>query len=101
MALISVFPGFPNHGAQTSIRFSDSMAWRWSVSNNIVNEARYGIVGGTTQFFGDANAGQFTNQGGYSLGLANFSSGGLALNGTSTIASRQDATVRCVSSLTP
>jgi Carboxypeptidase regulatory-like domain len=63
------FPGFPNHGSQTSIRFSDSMAWRWTVSNNIVNEARYGIVGGTVLFFGEVGASQFTNQGGYSQGI--------------------------------
>jgi hypothetical protein len=90
------FPGFPNHGAQTSIRFSDSMAWRWTVSDKIVNEARYGIVGGTSQFFGDANAGQFANQGGYSLGLGNFSSGGLALtSATNTTApSRRNSPVR-------
>jgi hypothetical protein len=56
------FPGFPNHGAQTSIRFSDSIGWRWTVTNNIVNEARYGIVGGTTLFFSEVNAGQFANQ---------------------------------------
>jgi hypothetical protein len=73
------FPGFPNHGSQTSIRFSDSMAWRWTVSNNIVNEARYGIVGGTVLFFGEVGPSQFTNQGGYSLNLNGFTSGGLAL----------------------
>jgi hypothetical protein len=73
------FPGFPNTGAQTSIRFSDSMAWRWTVSKNIVNEARFGIVGGTVQFFPTVNSGQFTNQGGNSLGLGNFTSGGLSL----------------------
>jgi hypothetical protein len=78
------FPGFPNQGAQTSIRFSDSMAWRWTVSNNIVNEARYGLVGGTVQFFPTVTAGQFTNQGGYSLGLGNFASGGLTLQ-TATV----------------
>jgi hypothetical protein len=66
------FPGFPNQGAQTSIRFSDSMAWRWTVSNNIVNEARYGIVGGTVQFFPTVGSGQFANQGGYSQGLGAF-----------------------------
>jgi hypothetical protein len=63
------FPGFPNHGSQTSIRFSDSAAWRWTISNNIVNEARYGIVGGTVLFFGEVGAGQFANQGGYSQGI--------------------------------
>ena len=63
------FPGFPNHGSQTSIRFSDSMAWRWTISNNIVNEARYGIVGGTVLFFGEVGPSQFANQGGYNLGI--------------------------------
>jgi hypothetical protein len=78
------FPGFPNTGAQVSIRFSDAMAWRWTISNNIVNEARYGIVGGTVQFFPTVNSGQFTNQGGYNLGLGNFASGGLTLQ-TATV----------------
>jgi hypothetical protein len=62
------FPGFPNQGAQTSIRFSDSIGWRWTISNSIVNEARYGLVGGTVQFFPTVNSGQFVNQGGYNLG---------------------------------
>jgi Carboxypeptidase regulatory-like domain len=66
------FPGFPNHGSQTSIRFSDSMAWRWTVSKSIVNEARYGIVGGTVLFFGEVGASQFANQGGYSQGIGAF-----------------------------
>ncbi len=78
------FPGFPNTGAQTSIRFSDSMAWRWTISNNIVNEARYGIVGGTVQFFPTVNSGQFANQGGYNLSLGNFVSGGQTLQ-TATV----------------
>ncbi len=64
------FPGFPNHGSQTSIRFSNSTAWRWTVSNNIVNEARYGIVGGTVLFFGEVGANQFDNQGGYDLQIS-------------------------------
>lgn len=64
------FPGFPNHGSQTSVRFSDSMAWRWTVSNNIVNEARFGLVGGTTLFFGEVAASQFSNQGGYDLQIS-------------------------------
>src|SRR4029079_7685039 len=47
---------------QTSIRFSNSTGWRWTVSNTIVNEARYGIVGGTVLFFPEVNCAQFTNQ---------------------------------------
>jgi hypothetical protein len=64
------FPGFPNHGSQTSIRFSNSTAWRWTISNNIVNEARYGIVGGTVLFFGEVGANQFDNQGGNDLQIS-------------------------------
>jgi carboxypeptidase family protein len=56
------FPGFPNHGSQTSIRFSNSTGWRWTITNNIVNEARYGIVGGTVLFFSEVNSSQFANQ---------------------------------------
>jgi hypothetical protein len=85
------FPGFPNHGAQTSIRFSDSMAWRWTVSDKIVNEARYGIVGGTSQFFGDANAGQFANQGGYNLGIG---AAGITSATNTTAPSRRNSPVR-------
>ena len=40
------FPGFPNFGSQDSIRFSNATAWRWTIAKNIVNEARYGLVGG-------------------------------------------------------
>jgi hypothetical protein len=85
------FPGFPNHGAQTSIRFSDSMAWRWQISNNMTNEARYGIVGGTTLFFGDVGASQFTNQGGYSLGIGQ---AGITSATVTTAPSRRNSPVR-------
>lgn len=90
------FPGFPNHGSQTSKRFSNVTAWRWTISNNMVNEARYGITGGTSLFFGEVNAQQFQNQGGFSLGLNNFASGGFTLtSATNTTApSRRNAPVR-------
>ena len=90
------FPGFPNHGSQTSIRFSNVTAWRWTISNNVVNEARYGITGGTVLFFGEVNAGQFQNQKGFNLSLGNFSSGGFGLtSATNTTApSRRNAPVR-------
>ena len=90
------FPGFPNHGSQTSIRFSNVTAWRWTISNNLVNEARYGITGGTLLFFGDVNAAQFQNQNGFNLSLGNFASGGFTLtSATNTTApSRRNAPVR-------
>lgn len=63
------FPDFPNHGAQTSIRFSNVTAWRWTITQNMVNEARFGLTGGSTLFFSEVNAAQFSNQGGYNLGI--------------------------------
>ncbi|HEU0252154.1 MAG TPA: TonB-dependent receptor [Pyrinomonadaceae bacterium] len=90
------FPGFPNFGSQDSNRFSNSTAWRWTVSQNIVNEMRYGVIGGTSLFFAQVNAGQFENQGGFNLGLGNFASGGFTLTGaTATNApSRRHTPVR-------
>jgi hypothetical protein len=78
------FPGFPNFGSQDSNRFSNSTAWRWTVSQNVVNEMRYGFIGGTSLFFPQVNGGQFTNQGGYNLSLGNFASGGFTLQ-TATV----------------
>jgi hypothetical protein len=63
------FPGFPNFGSQDSNRFSNSTAWRWTISQNLVNEARFGLTGGTTLFFPQVNASQFANQGGVSLNV--------------------------------
>jgi hypothetical protein len=63
------FPDFPNFGSQDSNRFSNSTAWRWTISQNLVNEARFGLTGGTSLFFPQVNAGQFSNQGGVSLGI--------------------------------
>ena len=65
------FPNFPNFGSQDSNRFSNVTAWRWTLSNTIVNEARFGLTGGTVLFFAQVNAGQFQNQGGYNLGIGN------------------------------
>ena len=64
------FPGFPNFGSQDSNRFSNTTAWRWTVTNNIVNEARFGVTGGTVLFFPQVNAGQFDNQKGVSLAIS-------------------------------
>jgi hypothetical protein len=74
------FPNFPNYGSQDSNRFSNSTAWRWTINQNVVNEMRYGILGGTSLFFAQVNAGQFQNQGGYSLGINSFASGGFTIS---------------------
>jgi hypothetical protein len=90
------FPGFPNFGSQDSNRFSNSTAWRWTISQNMVNEMRYGFIGGTSLFFAQVNAGQFENQGGFNLSLGNFASGGFTLStATSTNApSRRHTPIR-------
>lgn len=62
------FPGFPNQGFQGSNRFSNVTALRSTLTPTIVNEARFGITGGSVLFFPNVNAGQFTNQGGFAIG---------------------------------
>lgn len=64
------FPGFPNFGSQDSNRFSNTTAWRWTLTNSLVNEARFGLTGGTVLFFPQVNPSQFDNQGGVSLGIS-------------------------------
>lgn len=64
------FPGFPNKGSQISNRFSNVIALRSTFTNTLVNEARFGLTGGTVVFFPEVSAGAFANQGGYSLGIS-------------------------------
>ncbi len=82
-------PGFPNHGSQNSNRYSSSTAWRSQLTNNIVNEARVGLQNGIVLFFAEVNPGQFTNQGGFSLGINAASFGGTAINNVTTVNSPQ------------
>jgi hypothetical protein len=65
------FPNFPNFGSQDSNRFSNVVAWRWNIGSKLVNEARFGLTGGTVLFFAEVNSSQFANQGGYNLGISN------------------------------
>ncbi len=64
------FPGFPNFGSQDSNRFSNATAWRWTITNKIVNEARFGLTGGTVLFFPQVSPAQFENQNGVSLAIS-------------------------------
>ncbi|HEY3128460.1 MAG TPA: TonB-dependent receptor, partial [Acidobacteriota bacterium] len=45
------YPGSPIFGSQTSHRFSNTSAWRWTLTPTLVNEARFGLTGGTLLFF--------------------------------------------------
>lgn len=85
------FPGFPNFGSQDSNRFSNSTAWRWTISQNIVNEARFGLTGGSTLFRPQVNSGQFENQGGVSLGI---NAAGVTTATASTTISRRNSPVK-------
>ncbi len=68
------FPGFPLHGSQTSWRFSDSLALRSTLTSRLVNEARFGLTGGTSLFFGDVSPAGFSdpaaNMDGYALSMS-------------------------------
>ncbi|HEU4506717.1 MAG TPA: carboxypeptidase-like regulatory domain-containing protein [Pyrinomonadaceae bacterium] len=85
------FPGFPNFGSQDSNRFSNSTGWRWTVSQNIVNEARFGLTGGTSLFFPQVNPSQFENQGGVSL---NINGPGISTATVTTTPSRRNSPVK-------
>jgi hypothetical protein len=67
------FPGFPNIGSQKSSRFTNSIALRSTLTPTLVNEARFGLTGGTVVFNGENSLGAFTgsvgNQAGYSLNI--------------------------------
>jgi hypothetical protein len=62
------FPGFPNHAGQSSHRWSNTTALRSTLTDNIVNEARFGMVGGIS--LTQVTADQFSNQGGFDLAFS-------------------------------
>src|SRR5262249_53514696 len=75
----AVYPGFPVHGEQDSIRYSGQASWRWTVSNNKVNEFRFGKTGGATQFSPDLVSDMFAGTGfggmnGYAISWSGFKS---------------------------
>lgn len=62
------FPGFPSY-TQGSNRNSYATALRSTLGNNIVNEARYAISTGLSEFSGGISPADFAFQGGYALGI--------------------------------
>jgi len=88
------FPGFPNKGSQISNRFSEVLALRSTLTNTIVNEARFGLTGGTVLFFPEASVADFTgpvaNQQGFAL---NISAAGITNAHNTTAPSRRNAPV--------
>jgi len=68
------FPGFPNYGSQGSNRYSGAVALRSTLTANMVNEVRIGIMGGVTLFNAETSPASFSgpvaNQGGFRLGIS-------------------------------
>ncbi|MGI8784082.1 MAG: carboxypeptidase regulatory-like domain-containing protein [Acidobacteriota bacterium] len=61
------YPGSPIFGSQASDRFSNVTAWRWALSPRVVNEARFGLTGGTVVFFPEVGPASFTQFKGHAL----------------------------------
>ena len=75
----TVYPGFPVHGLQDSVRYSGQASWRSTVSSRIVNEFRFGKTGGATQFSPDLTSDMFAGTGfggmnGYAIAWSGFKS---------------------------
>ncbi len=85
------FPGFTNRGGQWSNRYMWQGTLRSTFGKSLVNEARYGFAGGTTQFFTDVTKAQFDCsepgcQGGYNLDIGGrIGSGGNDLTSATTV----------------
>ena len=78
------FPGFANFAGTTYARYLVQGTVRSTFGANLVNEARVGYTGGTTEFGPEANVSQFNCsglgcQGGYDLQIGNYAIGTTAL----------------------
>ena len=78
------FPGFANFAARTTTSYETQAAVRSAFGASLVNEARVGYVGGTTEFGREVGASQFDCsglgcQGGYNLLIGNYAVGTNAL----------------------
>jgi hypothetical protein len=62
------FPGFPNSAGQNSQRWTNVTSLRSTLTPNLINEARFGMLGGQSNF-GPIGPDQFGNQAGFDLNL--------------------------------
>lgn len=60
------FPGFPNSAGQNSQRWTNVTSLRSTLTPTLINEARFGMLGGQSNF-GPIGPDQFANQGGFDL----------------------------------
>ena len=87
------YPGFPIWGSQISDRYTFQTSLRSTLGGNIVNEFRYGMSGGATNFSPDKTPEMWANQGGYGLGM-----GGLGISnaGSGTTTSAREASTKFI-----
>src|SRR5438093_904105 len=74
------FPGFPNHGSQTSTRYEGVLSLRSTLTSNLVNEVRYGYSSYTVEFRPETTIAQFkgtpvADQNGFNVTLGSSTSG--------------------------
>ena len=74
-----VYPEFPVHGLQDSVRYSGQVSVRSTLTSSMVNELRLGATGGATAFAPDLAASMFSGQtvgdmNGYGIGWSTFRS---------------------------
>jgi hypothetical protein len=72
------FPGFPAY-TQGSNRNSYSTALRSTFGSNVVNEVRYAVSTGFSEFSPGISPADYANQGGYDLAIGSASFGGTAI----------------------
>ncbi|HEX8071826.1 MAG TPA: TonB-dependent receptor [Pyrinomonadaceae bacterium] len=72
------FIGATNFGGQDSHRFSNSTAVRSTLTSNLVNEARFSLTGGNSQFLANVSPASFANQGGFHLAFSDSCCGTIA-----------------------
>jgi hypothetical protein len=87
------YPGFPLWGSQLSKRYTFHTTLRSTLSDTMVNEFRYGMSGGATQFSPDKMVDMWTNQGGFALNL-----GGLGVTnaGSAPTTSAREASTKFI-----
>lgn len=66
-----IYPGLAiGSGSQISLRFSNVTALKSYLTPSLVNEARFGLTGGTVLFFSEIEPDQFTQTAGFQLSLS-------------------------------
>ena len=91
------YPGFPIWGSQVSERYTFQTSLRSTIGASMVNEFRYGMSGGATQFSPDKVSSQWgdpaANQNGFGLSMAGL---GITNAGSATTRSAREASTKFI-----